>query len=149
MAVSKISDFFDIRELVCREVYNKHKEGAWAFLDPSLLDNLLYIRQTLNKPIWVNSWMVGGKYSQRGMRCNLCSLVAEKTKAGALYVSAHIHGKAVDFDVAGMTASEVRKWVLAHSSLLPHPCRLEDGVSWVHMDTRNTDEVTRVKLFKA
>ena len=47
---------------------------------------------------------------QREPRRNLCSLVASKTKSGALYVSAYSQGMAVDFDVKGMKAVEVRKW---------------------------------------
>ena len=67
-----IKDYFDIQELVCRDTYNKYGNEAWQFLDDRLLANLLWIRENLGKPIYVNSWAIGGKFSERGLRCNLC-----------------------------------------------------------------------------
>ncbi len=131
-----IKNYFDIRELVCQDVYRRHGERAWQFLDPRMIDDLLYIRQGMAAKITVNTWMNGGLYSQRGLRCNLCSLLANKTKGGVLYLSAHQQGMAVDFDVEGKTADEVRKWIIAHRASLPHPCRIENGTSWVHLDVR-------------
>lgn len=144
-----IKDYFDIQELVCRDTYNKYGNEAWQFLDDRLLANLLWIRENLGKPIYVNSWAIGGKLSERGLRCNLCSLVASKTKAGTLYLSAHQMGKAVDFDVKDMKAEEVRKWIVANAARMPYPCRLENYVTWVHMDVRCYNQTQKVKLFNA
>lgn len=144
-----ISDFFNIEELVCKDVYQHFKEKAWDFFDPRLLENLLFIRIGLDKPVWVNSWKVGGGYSERGFRCNLCKLVKEKTQKGLIYVSAHMEGMAVDFTVSGMSAEDVRTWIKAHSELMPYPCRIEDGVNWVHLDVRNDGKKGRVVTFKA
>lgn len=144
-----IKNYFDIRELVCQDVYRRHGERAWQFLDPWMIDDLLYIRQGMAAKITVNTWMNGGLYSQRGLRCNLCSLLANKTKRGVLYLSAHQQGMAVDFDVEGKTADEVRKWIGQHAAVLPHPCRLETGTSWVHMDVRvDPAKTERVQYFK-
>ncbi|MGN0028545.1 MAG: hypothetical protein ACI35Q_02285, partial [Marinilabiliaceae bacterium] len=49
-------------------------ERAWAFLDPRLIDNIVYIRTGIAKPVVANTWNAGGVYSQRGFRCNLCPL---------------------------------------------------------------------------
>ena len=128
--------YFGIKELVCPHVYELHGESAWQFLDKKLLETLDWLRDNLGKPIIVNNWAQGGQYSQRGLRCTRCILVIEKVDLRKVYLSAHIQGKAVDFHVVGMTAEEVRQWIIDHADELPYPVRLERDVSWVHCDTR-------------
>jgi hypothetical protein len=55
-------------------------------------------------------------------------------------------GQAVDFDIEGMVAEEVRQWLIARKSFLPYPIRLEEGVSWVHLDIQDTGQ--KIYLFK-
>ena len=146
---NRIKLYFKPQDLVCQDVWRAHGERSWRFFDPRLIDDIVFIRLGLGKPITVNTWDFGGLYSQRGLRCNLCQLVASKTKSGALYVSAHSQGMAVDFDIKGMSAEEVRKWIGQHAASLPHPCRLETGTSWVHMDVRvDPSKAERVQYFK-
>lgn len=137
-----VKRYFGIKELVCPHVYERWGEKAWQFLDDKLLENLLFIRKGIGKPIVVNNWANGGEYSQRGLRCNCCILVREKTDLRKVYLSQHIFGKAVDFHVVGMDAEEVRRWIKVHASELPYACRLEEGVgvSWVHLDTMNNSD---------
>ena len=59
-----------------------------------------------------------------------------------------MQGTAVDFDVQGMSAEEVRKWIERNKVLLPYPIRLEEGVNWVHLDMRNDGSKGRVTCFK-
>ena len=143
-----IKDYFDIKELVCKHVYSQFKEQSWQFLDPKLLETIFAIRKNLNKPMIINTWSSGGKFSQRGLRCNICDLVKSKTLSNRLYLSAHMQGTAVDFDVQGMSAEEVRKWIERNKVLLPYPIRLEEGVNWVHLDMRNDGSKGRVTYFK-
>lgn len=145
--MATIKDYFDIQELVCPHVYNKFREYAWNFFDPRLLDTLLVIREKIGKPIYVNNWDMGGDFSQRGFRCNICALVKEKTALEKLYVTAHNQGMGVDFDVKGMRAEEVRKWITDNQILLPHPIRLEEDVNWVHLDVRS-DGFRAITWFK-
>jgi hypothetical protein len=49
-----------------------------------------------NEPITVNTWHKNGSFDERGLRCNLCELVKDKT---TVYLSAHSLGKAIDFNV--------------------------------------------------
>ena len=114
-----IKDYFNIKELVCEHVYRQFKEQSWQFLDPKLLETIFCIRKNLNKPMIINTWSSGGKFSQRGLRCNICDLVKSKTLSNRLYLSAHMQGTAVDFDVQGMSAEEVRKWIERNNVLLP------------------------------
>lgn len=138
--------YFGIKELVCPHVYEKWGGGSWQFLDKRMLENLEWIREKLGKPIIVNNWAKGGQYSQRGLRCNCCILVIEKTDLRKVYLSAHIQGQAVDFNVVGMDAESVRQWIIDHADELPYPCRLERDVSWIHMDTRS-NSYEKVELF--
>lgn len=138
--------YFGIKELVCPHVYEKWGESSWQFLDDRMLANLEWIREKLGKPIIVNNWAKGGQYSQRGLRCNCCILVIEKTDLRKVYLSAHIQGQAVDFNVVGMDAECVRQWIIDHADELPYPCRLERDVSWIHMDTRS-NSYEKVELF--
>lgn len=147
MRNERIKQYFDIQELVCKHVYTRFGEGAWSFFDERLFETLLVIREKLGKPIYVNNWQVGGNLTQRGLRCNVCVLVSEKTALEKVYMSTHIQGNGIDFDVQGMSAAEVRGWIIKNQILLPYPVRLEDNVSWVHLDMRTDGEKGKVVLF--
>ena len=136
--VEEVNKFFDIRELVSKAVYDKYQTNAWRFFDPRLLETLLILRKDiLCVPLVCNNWRSGGKLQQRGLRENTCEMVSKKTKAGAMYLSAHTLGKAVDLSSAKMDADRMRKLIKEHSDKLPYPVRVEDGKSaptWLHID---------------
>jgi hypothetical protein len=127
--------YFSLDELVCEDVLNTYGERAWSFFDQRLLITLDTIRDRIGKPIFVNDWLIHGSYSQRGLRCLRCDLVKAKCLSGEMYMSAHMLGKAADFDIVGLVASEVRAWIIKNKNAWPYHIRLEDGVSWVHLDT--------------
>ena len=108
----------------------------------------MIVREGLNKPITVNNWHIGGRFEQRGLRDNTQPIVKDKTIKGKLYLSAHVLGKAVDFDVKGMTAQKVRQWIVDNHELFPCKVRLEDGVNWVHLDVISEEKNPKVYLFK-
>lgn len=140
--ITKLKKYFDIRELVSKDVYNYRRELAWSEFDTRLLETLLALRVDILKvPMVINNWKSGGSYSQRGFRENICELVAEKTKAGKLYMTAH-NGMAVDFTSPKMTPDEIRKVIAANAAKLPHKIRLETSKgapTWVHIDVRADD----------
>lgn len=144
-----IKDYFGIKELVCPHVYDKFREQAWQFFDPRLLETLLVIREKIGLPIVINNWARGGNLTQRGLRCNICALVKEKTILEKLYMSAHNQGMAIDFNVVGMTVEQVHDWLKKNQILLPYCIRLEelDGVNRVHIDTRS-DGFRQITMFK-
>ena len=75
--LTAIKPYFDIEELVCDHTYAKWKEQAWQFLDTDYLHALLVIRRDiLKKPMWCNS----STKHQRGLRCNRCQMVQEKSR---------------------------------------------------------------------
>jgi len=136
--------YFELHEIVCPDVLHAYGEKAWAFFDSRLLITLDNLRERLNRGIHINNWHSGGQFTQRGFRCNICPLVKN---AKGIYVSAHMTGQAVDFEVEGMVAEEVRQYIIKNKTLWPYSIRLEAGVSWVHLDTRGTDQ--KVSLFNA
>lgn len=126
--LSAIRPFFDVDELVCPHTYAKWGEASWQFLDTDYLHCLLIIRRDIIKrPMWCN----GKGKTERGLRCNRCSIVRGKS---GVYLSAHCLGKAGDFTATGMTAEEMRRAIKANSGLLPCNIRIEKGVSWLHFD---------------
>lgn len=126
--IRDLHQFFQIRELVCNHTHSEWGERAWQFLDTAYLASLLVIRRDiLQLPMICNH----DNANQRGLRCNLCQTVKDKTK---LYLSSHVLGQAGDFTVQGITAEEARSRIRSNAHLLPFPIRLEDGVDWLHFD---------------
>jgi len=147
-----IKDYFAIHEFVDKTTFDRHGERAWQFICPRLLHTILVIRDEIDKPITINNWKWGGGFSQRGLRTNVSHIVSKKTDAGKLYLSAHCMGKAIDFDVKGMTAPEVREWIQDNEDLLPYKVRLENSmngkpINWVHLDVYYLERNPKIKLF--
>lgn len=126
--LTEIRKYFDINELVCDHTYARWKEQSWQFLDTDFLHCLLIIRRDiLQRPMWCN----GKGKTERGLRCNRCSIVRGKS---GVYLSAHCLGKAGDFTITGMTAEQAREAIKQKAILLPCNIRIEKAVSWLHFD---------------
>lgn len=126
--ITQLRRYFQVSELVCAHTHSKWGERSWQFLDTAYLHNLLVIRRDiLQAPMVCNN----GTQLQRGLRCNLCDLVKQKS---GTYLSSHVLGKAGDFTVKGMTAEEARVRIRNNARLLPYPLRMEAGVTWLHID---------------
>ena len=149
-----IKKYFGIHELVGKRTVKKYGQRAWRFLDPKTLHTLLIIRENITHKgksdlaITVNH----GSAQQRGLRTNLQQIVRNKSLRNRLYISAHVQGKAFDFDVKGMTAAQVRKWIIKNRNLFPYKIRLENKmngkpISWVHLDTVWEPQNKGVHLF--
>lgn len=133
--IERCEKYFGGSQLVCGHVAQKYsKAQIWSFMDPRLLVTLLALRERIiAKPMVINN----GTFTQRGLRCNRCQLVQSKSTP---YLTAHLRGQAVDFDVPGMSAEEVRRLVVNNQELLPYPIRVEKDVNWVHIDVCNTTD---------
>ena len=126
--IQALRKYFDISELVCPHTLSEWGERSWQFLDTSFLHALLVIRRDiLQVPMTCNCDGAG----QRGLRCNRCELVKEKS---SVYLSSHVLGKAGDFTCKGLTAEEARRRIVENAHLLPCNIRLEGGVNWLHID---------------
>lgn len=126
--IRELHNYFQISELVCEHTHSKWGERSWQFLDTNYLACLLIIRRDiLQLPMTCNH----SGANQRGLRCNRCDLVKDKS---SVYLSSHVLGKAGDFTVKGLTAQEARSRIRNMANLLPCPIRMEGGVSWLHFD---------------
>ena len=131
--INKLKENFKIQELVCKHCYDKFGEKSWQFLSTELLSTLYTLRYKLfKKPIIINNWHQGGDFSQRGLRCNMCNLVKNKKK---VYLSAHILGKAIDFNISNMNTQEIYKEIEKNIEMFEYPIRLEsNSTTWCHLD---------------
>ena len=146
--IEELKQYFDIEELVCRHTFLKHNGTAWMFFRTELLETLLIVRRDiLQIPIYVNNWKQGGNLDERGLRCNLCTLVKDKTKNGQQYLSAHVLGAGVDFSAGTIPAEQARGIIAHHEELLPYPIRLEQNVSWVHLDVYDCINGKQINYF--
>ncbi len=111
------SKYFKIQELVSKKVYDKYGEQAWMFIDTKLIKVLDQLREHFGKPITVNNWLWGGNLEQRG--------------------------KAVDFNVKGLSSEEVYKEILKNKNkfyLISRIENIDSTPTWVHIDCANTDK---------
>lgn len=145
--IKELRKYFSISELVCDHTLKRFGDAGWVYLDTLALRVLLVLRRDiLQVPLVINT----GNRKQRGLRCNCCQLVADKTKQGQNYLSFHILGKAFDINAVGnvMTAKEMRQRIIEKQDLLPCPVRMEKGVSWLHIDIMDpTDGEQKIVLF--
>ena len=124
-----IEKYFDKEEVLSKHTIDTG--GDYDLLDTDLQNLVVWIREKLGRPMFANNWAIGGQFSQRGYRTNddpVCK--AQKFVPG----SAHFKGMALDFDVKGMTAEQVRKWLYENQEDAPVRFRVEKGVNWVHVD---------------
>ncbi|WP_435415857.1 hypothetical protein [Polaribacter aestuariivivens] len=150
--IFSLKKYFKIHELVGKWTYKIHGERAWKFFSTEALYMLLIIRENLGKPITINNWFWGGKFSQRGLRTNLQNIFKQMFSSGKLYLSGHVLGEAFDFDVEGMTAPEVRNWIKQNQHLFPFKIRLERNkngkpINWTHADALQEDHNPKVYEF--
>lgn len=127
--ITQLRAFFNVSELVCPHTFARFGERSWQFFDTATLETLLVLRsEILCVPMTINN----GESTQRGLRCNLCSIVKGQKKQ---YLSAHLMGKGFDVVSNEMTAQEMRDKIFENADKLSVPIRIEDGVSWLHFDT--------------
>lgn len=138
-----------VKEIVCPHVYQKWGDKAIRFIDPNLRQVLDIVRNKILKcPITINNKTL----TQRGLRCNCCQLVADKTKQGKVYLSAHNLGKGLDFSCSKYTVSQIHDLIKKNAKLLPCKIRLEspiDAPTWCHLDIMTEGQKEQVYVFRA
>lgn len=130
-----IPKYFQWHELVPNAIYKDY----WLILmDVRLLMTIDAMRMHYNRPITINNWINGGKFRYRGFRPFDCNVGAK--------FSQHKFGRAVDLDVSGISAEQVRNDI--RSGLFPEITCIEKDVNWVHIDVRNCSRLLEVSLKK-
>lgn len=133
-------EYFQPYEYLPPDVYNRLGDAGIIVMDARILWTLDQLRKTIGKPILINNWKAGGQYSQRGLRSD--------AGTGATY-SQHRFGRAVDFDISGVSAQEFRVDVMKniYAKELTYITRIEDKTSWVHLDCASVPG-TEIVFFK-
>ncbi len=118
---------FKLHEIVPPELMSLPEDYLWELFDENLLKVIDRLRQDLGKPITINTWKQNGDFKFRGFRPKNCKIGSTN--------SPHKKGKGLDFDVKGMTAQEVRDYIVKNQAKYPEIRRMEKDVTWVHIDT--------------
>lgn len=139
-----------VKELVCPHVYAKYGENSIKFLRKEILETIDIIRnEIVCAPIIINNKSL----TQRGLRCNICQLCANKTSAGKMYLTAHSFGAGLDFSSPKYTANQLREIILKNQDKLPYKIRMEseiDAPTWVHIDVLcEPNQKEKVYIFRA
>lgn len=117
---------FSAQEFVPQRVFAERGESAILVMDDRILRATDAIRGYFGRRVTINNWQWGGDRQYSGFRDAGCRI-------GAAY-SQHRFGRAVDLLVDGVPAAEVRAEIMANQECFPGITRMEDGVSWVHID---------------
>ena len=133
---------FILEEFVPKEIFVSRGSMAWSLLDERIIITAETIREYFKKKVIINNWKWNGPFSQRGLR-------TDKSMNDKAPYSQHIFGRAIDFDVDGIHAEEVRQSVLQNKDKFPYITGMELDVNWVHIDCRFLHNQARIKLFKA
>jgi hypothetical protein len=136
-----IPQFFTLKELVPRDIYEKYGDRLWAYFDPNLLRAQDFLRKKFG-PCTVNNWSYphkGETFSYRGYR------PPSYTKCGTL--STHRLFKAIDSHFKYVTPEEVRQFIIETDGLGWIVKRIEADVNWVHIDTLSTGS-KKLVIFK-
>lgn len=135
---------FDIRELVPESIWKRYGDSSIWFIDPRVFEFMNFIRNRYGKPVIINTWHTGGKFTERGFRIPTTSIGSK--------LSQHKFGRAADFNVHGMTPDEVRADIMANQEefIAAGLTTIEDGEfapTWVHADCRYT-RMDTIKIVK-
>ena len=123
----------DLRQIVDPETYAYLGERCWGLFDDRLLSTIDRLQNRYNHQMVINNWhkKVPNPFKYRGFRPSDCTVGAK--------LSSHRRGQAIDFDVIGMTAEQVRKDIKENQEHLDimFVSRVENGTNWVHIETTN------------
>lgn len=126
--------YFVIQEWVTPEIYKQWGQRAWEFLDSGILITADQLHERFG-PVTINNWHTGGEFHESGLR-NF------DTPTGAK-MSQHKFGRAGDFKFKNTTPLGAASVIMAQPAAFPFLTTLEDWtktVTWLHGDTRNTDQ---------
>lgn len=132
-----IPKYFQLYELLPPELYTydmmvseaARERGFANFFDQKLLETIDVVREIIGLPLICNTWFQDGNRVASGYRTKTCSVGAENSQ--------HKLGKAVDLICHKMSAEEMRQKIRTNEDKLPYPIRIEDGVNWLHIDTKD------------
>ncbi len=144
-----IPKYFEPYELIPPELYTydmmvseEARQRAYEMIDERLLIIIDIIRgEIIKAPLICNTWYQDGNRKYSGLRTENCKVGVRESQ--------HKLGKAVDLICSKYTAYQMRQMILDNQHLLPYPIRMEDNVSWLHIDVKDMDyKGQKIYLFK-
>lgn len=135
----KIATYFRLEEFVPKEIYSRFGEKSVWFIDRGTILLADFIRDRFGKSMTINNWHSGGSFNNRGFR------VPDSTVGGKL--SQHKFGKAIDFNIAGVTPQEIYKDIIDNADMyMKAGATTVEDISftngWIHLDRRYTNTST-------
>ena len=139
----KICKHFAFEELFPRlMIGTMSKEQLRALMDRRILIAADYLRDRFGSCM-INDWMFGGTRELCGYRPANCGVGAKNSQ--------HMHGRAIDAHFRDITAYEIRAQMRLDPEqfLAAGITRVEDDVSWLHVDCAATTNSSQIYFFKA
>lgn len=129
----RINRFFHLYEFV--DFKTLKQEDALCLIDERIINIASYIREHTGRAVIVNTYMWGGRFSQRGYRHGWSNVGTNK--------SMHRVGKALDFNVAGWSTAQVHAFIKTNEAHLYRlgVRRVENAAftpTWTHIDLKDT-----------
>ena len=144
-----IPRYFELYELLPPELYTydmmvseaARERGFANYFDRKLLETIDVVREIIGLPLICNTWFQDGNRKNCGYRTKTCAVGVENSQ--------HKLGKAVDLICHKMSAEEMRQKIKENEDKLPYPIRIEDGVNWLHIDTKefNKSQSCRGRIY--
>ena len=132
------SKYFKVHELVPKKMYEKYGEKAWRYVDVRLIEMIDKLKEHFNLgTMTINNYFWNGDREWSGIRT--------PDSPNYSYGSQHSFANAFDIVFSHYSAEEVRHYIIENRHLFPHINGLELGVSWVHLDCRNEDNLVAFK----
>lgn len=129
-----VSKYYKIHEFVPKKMYKRYGQKAWRYIPSALIELADALKEQFPKgSISINNYMWGGDRQWSGIRTPESQWYS--------YGSQHSYGNAIDMKFSDYNADEVRKWILDNIERFQMIKGIEIGVSWVHVDIRNEDDV--------
>jgi len=146
--MGKASKNFLVQEFVPQKIYEKYRDSSLWFIDPKIVSLAQMMRDYFGKSMTINNWHNGGSFNYRGFRNDSfyyewdSSISAYKSKRKGK-LSQHRMGRAIDCNISGMTADEMREAIMSNEQqwLEMGITTIEDGAyspTWLHFDIRYT-----------
>lgn len=126
---------FAIYELVPKELYEMFGVNSyvlWRLFDENFLMGIDWLadRYSPKHPVKINDWYWGGSFNESGLR-----IVDHEYYSPT---SMHSHCCSGDLKFSNIAAEEIRE-DLRQLKYVPLITRVENKVSWLHVDTKPTE----------
>lgn len=129
----RYNKYFDVREFVPPQIWNKFGEKSIWFIDPKVISIATAYREFFEVPIIINNWFIGGKYMYRGYRPPRVNIGTE--------FSQHKSGRAFDCHSPSISVKEMYRLILDNQEIfkgvgLTTIENVDFTPTWIHSDCR-------------